>query len=146
MVNRTYETNLESAQVDTAVPTIQQPASPQLTVGLGRGVAGDTAVLQRMTNGRLPRAGNALLQLQRSHGNGHVQRLVVQAKMLLGPADDPYEREADQAARQVAQGQAHLVQRQVTGEGGTAVLLKLNLLSIVPEVADGRCPDPCSSR
>lgn len=80
-INRMFETNTELQQV-TAVAVIptQQPAASALMAGLGGGVANDTAVLQRMTNGRLSRAGNALLQLQRSHGNHHVQRVVSQTQ------------------------------------------------------------------
>lgn len=80
MGNLTYETSTEQQPVgQTAVPPTQQ-STPSRLSGLGRGVARDTAVLQRMTNGRLSRAGNSLLQLQRSHGNRHVQRVITQAK------------------------------------------------------------------
>lgn len=90
MANRTLDA---TPQVPQAVPTAvtstsHQPAAPGLMAGLGRGVAKDTAVLQRMTDGRLPRAGNALLQLQRSHGNRHVQRVVAQAQNRTGLPDD----------------------------------------------------------
>ncbi len=38
-----------------------------------------------------------LLQLQRSAGNRAVNRLI-QARLIVGPADDPYEREAERVA------------------------------------------------
>lgn len=86
MVNRTYEKSTEQQSV-AQTPTYQ-PAPQNVTPGLDRGVASDTAVLQRMTNGRLARAGNALVQLQRSHGNHHVQRVVAAAKNRTGLPDD----------------------------------------------------------
>lgn len=141
MINRTLATDTKTQQAaPTAVTLTHQPAAPALMAGLGRGVARDTAVLQRATNGRLPRAGNALWQLQRSHGNHHVQRLVVQAKMLLGPVSDPYEQEADQVARRIAQGQPHRVQRRVAGEGGTAVPLEVE--SAISSARGGGRPLP----
>src|SRR4051794_7817118 len=54
----------------------------------------------------VPRAGS-LLQLQRSYGNRHVQQVVeraapvLQPTLLLGPANDRYEREADRVAQHV---------------------------------------------
>src|SRR5215469_15275723 len=58
--------------------------------------------------------GAALLRLQRSHGNRFVQQLVtgvttapiIKPKLVVGPADDRYEREADQVAHQMTSGQA----------------------------------------
>ncbi len=123
MANRTYEANTEQQNgLQTAVPATHQPAPQNAQPGLGLGVAGDTAVLQRVTDGRLPYAGNSLLQLQRSRGNGYVQRLVMQAKMRLGPTHDPYEQEAEALAQQlVHRGQGHPVRQRVAGAGGTAV-------------------------
>ena len=58
-------------------------------------------------------AGHALMQLQRTHGNRHVQGVVkaarhvanpapiIQTKLVLGAASDRYEREADRVAQQV---------------------------------------------
>jgi hypothetical protein len=76
------------------------------------------AVLNRVSGGRLARAGPALLQVQRQYGNRYVQQVVrqlhqsrpadptgvpvLQPKLVLGPAHDRSEREADQVARQVA--------------------------------------------
>ncbi|HLJ98630.1 MAG TPA: DUF4157 domain-containing protein [Streptosporangiaceae bacterium] len=60
--------------------------------------------------------GRTLLQLQRERGNRYVGRLIdharagtsappmIQAKLMLGPPGDRYEREADQVARQVTRG------------------------------------------
>jgi hypothetical protein len=49
------------------------------------------------------RAGDALLESQRRHGNRYVQR-VIQAKLVLGRAGDRYEQEADRVASQVVTG------------------------------------------
>ncbi|MGH3943125.1 MAG: DUF4157 domain-containing protein [Pseudonocardiaceae bacterium] len=70
-------------------------------------------------------ANHALLQLQRLRGNRYVQQVlghappranqatapVIQAKLMLGPAGDRYEREADRVAREVVRW---------TGQGRTA--------------------------
>lgn len=125
MANRTFATTTEAPQ---AMPAAASPelesTKPTLTPGLGRGITQDAVTLRRMTNGRLPRAGKALRQLQQRYGNGYVQRLVVQAKMVLGPVHDPYEREADRAAAQVAHRRSPegaTVQQQVQGTGGVAI-------------------------
>lgn len=126
MANRTFATTTETPQ---AMPAVASPelesTKPTLTPGLGRGITQDAVTLRRMTNGRLPRAGKALRQLQQRYGNGYVQRLVVQAKMVLGSAHDPYEREADRAAAQTAQhtnNQKLKVQQQVHGGEGTTIM------------------------
>jgi hypothetical protein len=74
------------------------------------------AALSRASGGRLTRAGHTLLDLQRQYGNGYVQQVadhaptatapspVLQAKLMVGPPADSYEREADQVARQVIGG------------------------------------------
>jgi hypothetical protein len=48
---------------------------------------------------------SALLGLQRTHGNRYVQRVVagIQAKLMVSPAGDKYEQEADRVAKQVVQ-------------------------------------------
>jgi hypothetical protein len=51
-------------------------------------------------------AGQALLALQRSHGNQFVQQAVVQAKLAVGPPGDRFEREADRVAQAVVRGTA----------------------------------------
>ncbi len=72
------------------------------------------AELLEASGGRLARAGQALLQLQREQGNCHVQRMVaaarqtgrdapvVQPKPVLGQPGDRYERVAELTAQQVA--------------------------------------------
>lgn len=91
--------------------TFGDGASPQPMV--------QAAMLNQATGNQLSRAGHSLLQLQRRYGNRYVQRIVAQAcqtqvsttdpapliiqpKMLLGPAEDKYEREADQIAQSMA--------------------------------------------
>ncbi|MGQ0778512.1 MAG: eCIS core domain-containing protein [Pseudonocardiales bacterium] len=85
------------------------------------------AQLAAPPGGHLARVGNALLQLQRLHGNQYVQQIVghtrqaahpsaapvIQTKLLLGPADNCHEREADRVARDVVRWTA---QRRTTGE------------------------------
>jgi hypothetical protein len=44
---------------------------------------------------------SVLLGLQRTHGNRYVQRVVAQAKLMVGQTGDKYEQEADQVAKQV---------------------------------------------
>jgi hypothetical protein len=76
-----------------------------------------TAVLAR--GGRLHGAGSALLHLQRDYGNHYVQRVVnnartapvSRARLLLGPAGDRYEREADRVAQAVIDGAIPTVHR-----------------------------------
>ncbi len=55
-------------------------------------------------------------QLQRSHGNAYVQRLLeskaIQAKLVVNPVNDQYEREADRVADAVARAPDTSVQRQ----------------------------------
>src|SRR5438105_11610126 len=87
--------------------------NPDLRVAFGHGGTLDVmalgAALRRASGGRLARADHALLQLQGQYGNRYVQQVVihareapsgagapvVQAKLVLGPADDRYEQEAD---------------------------------------------------
>lgn len=88
MANLTYETSVEQQTVgQTAVPATHQPAA-SLMAGSGRVVCHAPAVLQKATNGRLSRAGNSLMQLQRSYGNRHVQRVVAQSQNRTGLPDD----------------------------------------------------------
>ena len=96
------------------------------SVGGGDGPP-QTNTLQQLTNGRMSRAGNMLLQLQNQYGNQHVQRLInpqqritVQPKLTLGDANTPSEREADQVANQVMRGQQATAPSPVRGPG-TAV-------------------------
>lgn len=68
-----------------------------------------------------PSAGARTAHLQRTVGNQALGRLAIQAKLTLGPVNDPYEQEADAVAKQVVQhmrtpsagaGAAPAVQRQ----------------------------------
>src|SRR5690242_5886661 len=111
-----------------------QPSRAAVLPGVTSGSL--AAALARTGGGRLAGAGAALLQLQRGYGNRYVQRVVdqaragpvIQAKLLLGPAEDRYEREADRVAQQATQGRAALapdassrppaVQRLGGAEGG----------------------------
>src|SRR5262249_24376972 len=54
-------------------------------------------------------AGEALLAMQRHYGNRYVEQAVIQAKLVVGPPRDRYEREADRIAQAVVRG--------VTGPG-----------------------------
>jgi Domain of unknown function (DUF4157) len=101
-----------------AAPAVGQPQQARLPVpsdvGGGLGPQAHAAALVRASGGRLDRAGAALLRLQRGFGNRHVQQLVdfarqpvrpapiVQASLVVGPAGDRHEQEADRVARQLA--------------------------------------------
>jgi Domain of unknown function (DUF4157) len=101
-----------------AAPAVGQPQQARLPVpsGVGGGLdpRAHAAALVRASGGRLDRAGAALLRLQRGFGNRHVQQLVdlarqpvrpapiVQASLVVGPAGDRHEQEADRVARQLA--------------------------------------------
>ena len=88
------------------------------------------------SGGRLARAGQALLQLQRVYGNRYVQQVVdgsrpstgppaapaIQTKLVVGPAEDDHEREADRVAAQATRLPA--VQRQHEGNGTAGVRVK----------------------
>jgi hypothetical protein len=96
---------LRSAELRAAEPGAAEPVQ--------------AAALRRLGDGRLSRVGGALLRLQREHGNRYVQRVLghargragqvaqspavpgVQTKLVVGPAGDRYEREADQVAETV---------------------------------------------
>lgn len=60
----------------------------------------------------------AVLNLQQSYGNRYVQRVIgrVQAKLIVNPPDDQYEREADRVADAVTGAPASSVQRQAGEE------------------------------
>src|SRR4051794_27709553 len=100
--------------------------------------------LTQASGGKLARAGASLLQLQRAHGNRYVQQVVdhartaplIQPKLLLGSADDEYEREADRVARQVVnQGQA--LQRQRDEDEDEEVLMRKPDIQRMHSAADG---------
>jgi hypothetical protein len=123
MSNRQFETTNQSGSNMTLTNRTDAPEGQTIQVAehaLATFVlpvsSGDprpqAAALTHASGGRLSRAGASLLQLQRSYGNRHVQQVVecatpapvIQTKLVLGPADDRYEREADRVARQVASG------------------------------------------
>lgn len=60
----------------------------------------------------------AVLNLQQTYGNRYVQRVMgkVQAKLIVNPPDDHYEKEADRVADVVTKAPASSVQRQVEPE------------------------------
>ena len=60
----------------------------------------------------------AVLNLQQTYGNRYVQRVMgkVQAKLIVNPPDDEYEKEADRVADAVTRAPASSVQRQVDEE------------------------------
>jgi hypothetical protein len=66
------------------------------------------------------RAGRAeaVLNLQQTYGNRYVQRVMgkVQAKLIVNPPDDQYEKEADRIADAVTEASASTVRRQVDEE------------------------------
>ena len=67
-------------------------------------------------------------QLQHSHGNAYVQRLldskVVQAKLVVNPVNDQYEREADRVAEAIVPASGAAVQRQAEEEKEEEVFTK----------------------
>ncbi len=93
------------------------PASAAATA-VTTGFMAQGRALALLSGGRLARAGQVLLRLQGQKGNRYVQQVVdharaartlagpgfvpmIQTKLVLGSADDLYERAADRAARQV---------------------------------------------
>lgn len=77
---------------------------------------------------------NDLIRLQRLVGNHALQRmlagepkrtgLVIQTKMTVGAADDPYEREADAVASQVMAKRNTTIQRESEGEEDESISMK----------------------
>src|ERR1044071_5903992 len=53
-----------------------------------------------------------MIRLQRLVGNHAVQRMLIQTKMTVGAADDPYEREADAVADKVMAQRDTTIQRE----------------------------------
>jgi uncharacterized protein DUF4157 len=121
--------------------TVQADLWAKVTTATG--AAGDptihAAMLHHMTGGRLSRGAPTLLQLQRLYGNRYVQRVVhlaqqttgeahvplthrplIQTKLVVGPAGDAYEHEADRVAKQVASqinlSGSQIAQRQAVSE------------------------------
>jgi hypothetical protein len=79
-------------------------------------------------------AGNDLIRLQRLVGNHALQRMlageqkrtgmIIQTKMTVGAADDPYEREADAVASQVMAKRNTTIQRESEGEEDESISMK----------------------
>jgi hypothetical protein len=137
------------ADVERSSPRRAGAPEPQVTqsTGQGRLTAGIPAqgraaeprsqarALAMVSGGRLARAGAALLQLQRHHGNRHVQQVIngarrttgppaapaLQTKLVVGPADDDHEREADLMAEQVTRLPTVRRQREENDTAGVRV-------------------------
>jgi uncharacterized protein DUF4157 len=95
--------------------------SPQLDVTPAKA---RTAATESVARQRRPgRPGDALLELQRRYGNRYVQR-IVQAKLVVGPAHDHYEQQADDIARKAVatsdRGVPEAVERVRATGGGPA--------------------------
>jgi hypothetical protein len=84
---------------------------------------------------RAAQRADAMLELQQSHGNRYVQRVVgkVQAKLIVNPPDDQYEKEADRMAATTTRLPNGRVGRE--GEGVAPVWMKA-VSSQLPEVSD----------
>jgi hypothetical protein len=117
MPDRDLEPTLVEKTTIPGEPESEVEASPRRAVpgnlwaGLGGPPADAGNTLRRATNGRLSRAGSALLNLQNQYGNRYVQRLInprqrltVQPKLMLGDVDTPLEQEAEQASRTISSG------------------------------------------
>lgn len=135
MPTHQFDTTTESKTRLTSVgqtPVLENATSVQASPAQsGRILPAHTvaARLAQSSGGHLARAGNALLQLQRLHGNGYVQQVVgyarqvahrraapvIQTKLRIGPADDRYEREADRVSREVVRWTAQ--RRMTDGDG-----------------------------
>ena len=110
---------------------IGRSSSPVPGSGNGRRAPVDT----------LQQSGAALLRLQRSHGNRFVQQVVtgvttapiIKPKLVVGPADDRHEREADRVAHQMTSGQAV---RAPDATGRTPVIQRLAGIDSGPVDAD----------
>ncbi|MGH3930786.1 MAG: eCIS core domain-containing protein, partial [Pseudonocardiaceae bacterium] len=125
MATRQFDTTAEpmtrpaaARQASVSETAAPEQASPAQAV---RRLSAHTvaAQLAQSSGGHLARAGHALLQLQRLHGNRYVQRVLghtrgqprplprpgtaplIQTKLVVGPAGDRYEREADHLAEAV---------------------------------------------
>jgi hypothetical protein len=107
--------------------------------------------LALVSGGRLARAGQALLQLQRQHGNRHVQRVVehafrtatgapvIQTKLVLGAAGDRYEREADRVAEEVTRDRSRRTAGQNASSDGLVIQRSAHAQggAVDPEVQQG---------
>lgn len=75
------QANSEHEQQQTVSPKEDQ-VQGQTAVSPQTSLTGDPNTLTQQTNGRLARAGDALLQLQNQQGNQHVQQVVNQAQTI----------------------------------------------------------------
>jgi hypothetical protein len=126
MTRHQFDTTIRAAKAEPTPARQMDAAKGEATHGahhdplarLGPGTGGmpdpraQAAALRQASGDRLARAGASLLQLQRQNGNRYVQQLVdaVQAKLVLGPPGDRYEREADRVAGQLVGRPASLGQ------------------------------------
>ena len=103
----------------------------------------------------------AVLQLQRTRGNRHVQRIVnqrratsgampvVQPKLVFGATNDKYEREADRVAQQVTTGSAQQkadVVQPMSVAHGTVITSDVNTTYSRRVAVGKRYQSPCASR
>lgn len=107
----------EATRTPLTAPKVEPPSAQSAPVvpeiSLGGGLHSPQALaasLNHATGARLSHARTSLLHLQRHYGNRYVQRvvaaaqaepLVIQPKLVVGPAHDKYEAEADQVASRV---------------------------------------------
>jgi hypothetical protein len=138
-------------------PQVTRPTGQDLlTAGIpapGRATEPRTQAraLALASGGRLARAGQALLQLRRQHGNRHVQQVVehafrtataaplIQTKLMVGAAGDRYEREADRVAEEVARGRSRRTAGQNASSDGLVVQRSARAKggAVDPEVQQG---------
>ncbi|QCP49797.1 hypothetical protein FAZ95_11805 [Trinickia violacea] len=64
------------SEVDRATPSPRDSARYPAARGIGSSVRAHASAIQRIASSRSSRAGNYLLQLQRSYGNGYVQKVL----------------------------------------------------------------------
>lgn len=130
---------MSARQFGTTAQTKPQPSSVQHIQ------ATHTTGLDQTSSGRYGRAGSLLLQLQRHYGNRYVQQVVtcarnsrlanprtafvVQASLLLGPAADKYEHEADRVAQEVM---SRPVSRQSIDEAAPSRPLRRSAVQCLP--------------
>ncbi|HKE99247.1 MAG TPA: DUF4157 domain-containing protein [Actinomycetes bacterium] len=110
----------------TTIPATTAKPSSASRVGVPGGVPA-ARVTPVSARDQLAGPGAALLQLQRSHGNRYAQRVIgaskrsaVQAKLVVGPAHDEHEREADRVAERVTRRPTDPGPQRSEGAGGPA--------------------------
>src|ERR1700735_5741264 len=108
MMRRYQAATAAAAPAAISMPTMQRAAAPRA----GQQLSARIDALARLPRGQLAHAGDTLLAVQRAYGNHHVREVVrqaraapvIQAKLMVGPAGDRYEREADRVAPQGGAG------------------------------------------